>query len=578
MLRPTGDPIHFELYVNTQIIKPTRHCVWGDQRVVTTSRFGDVHAFMPVNYELPSRRFCLKDREWLRTGDVACPVCGSEMNVQERERRVKGWLGLQRYLSASQFGIDFLRNGRKIELDSRDLFMWTDSDGVTETEYPIDDPRNRGRIVGEIHLDHCRVSYTKDRFDRTDPAWQEMVELIRGQGPLRPEKAKSLGYGANDAPLFKLFSTFRRSSPKSRVAGEWAKLFVVADNDHAAEMADKFSAADPAYETDDQWWKIVQEQDEALLRGTPSPPAPSEPRPPGWPGPTLPSPNGGPTPPAPTPAPSRTEMRALTREYVDDSSALRFNVRAFSTDATDPELGAKAWATKSNASGERLFYFDPSHRVFQSVTFTPLDALLAELGAIITDARRGAGASPPSFAGSLTTLRQRYALEFELNESALVAEANRVLQSIASSLSKTLSEEDSRTLFNDLPPNQQDFIRGKMRASRIDDPVTIIAGGRFLEFAHPSTLVEFVGRYPELFFDGRHWYAKYAELDYAGSPTHTEEARKTLVATYVGWLEDAVWLSESGGGALTRPTRDRLLRASMSLRLLTEDASTPNGD
>ena len=95
-----------------------------------------------------------------------------------------------------------------------------------EDEYPIDDPRRRGRIVGEIHLDHCRVSYTKDRFERDDPAWAEMVEVIRGRGPLRPEKAKTLGYADNVSPLYLLFQAFRRSTPSPKVAGAYANLLL----------------------------------------------------------------------------------------------------------------------------------------------------------------------------------------------------------------------------------------------------------------------------------------------------------------------------------------------------------------
>src|SRR5207249_2955467 len=138
-------------------------------------------------------------------------------NVVVRQRSVHGWVGIQRYLSETEYGIDFVRNGRKIETDNKDLFSW-DGGGKVEPEYPIDDPRNRGRIVGEIHIDHCRVTYTKDRFDRNDPAWEEMVRIIRGAGPLRPDRAGELGFGLNSSPLFLLFQAYRRNNPHSKVA------------------------------------------------------------------------------------------------------------------------------------------------------------------------------------------------------------------------------------------------------------------------------------------------------------------------------------------------------------------------
>ena len=68
----------------------------------------------------------------------------------QRHRSIRGWIGIQRYLSKTEFGIDLLRHGRKIEIANKDLFQWMDGDNA-EPEYPIDDPRQRGRIVGEIH-------------------------------------------------------------------------------------------------------------------------------------------------------------------------------------------------------------------------------------------------------------------------------------------------------------------------------------------------------------------------------------------------------------------------------------------
>lgn len=575
MLQANGAPVHFNLFINGQIVKPIRHCVWGDNRIVQTSKFGPVHAFMPLNYPLAPRKFCSQHLEWLPPGTSDCASCGNATHVQERMRKITGWIGIQRYLSETEYGIDLLRNGRKIEVDNRDLFMW-DNEGVIETEYPIDDiGRPKGRIVGEIHLDHGHVNYTKDRFDRNDPSWPEMVELVHGRGPLRPEKAKEASFPVNNAPLSMLFSTFRRSSPKPVVAGSWEKLLVVKSNDLAREYATKFQQGDPEFETDERWFKLVQEQDQQLLTGTGGAPTPAPPAPPT--GGAFPTPNGTPgaTPapaaPAPAPEPPRTEMLALSRKYHDDHSRREFNVKAFSCQPADPELNGQAWATKSNASGDHLFYFDLSHQIYQSVTFTPLDALLAELAAKAYDSQRTtAGAS---FTASLTALRAKYATEFELNEQALVSEANRVLNDIAGSLSRNLAQEDARSMFYQLPQAQQDAIHQKMLAARVHDPLELMSNGRFLEFAKRTYISTFVSEHPELFFDGKYWDVRYANFDY-GSPAMIDAAKAEVIKTYSGWLEDAAWLSETEGGALIGPNRDRLLRASMSLRLLSESIAT----
>ena len=291
MLRQNGVPISFQLTVNGRRILPKNHCTWDASRVVETTRWGPIPAVMTIDRRLPNRAFCVSCWQWLAAGEDVCPACSTAENVVQRERHVHGWIGLQRYLSTSEFGIDFVRNGRKIEIANKGLFEWGQEGGV-DPEYPIDDPRNRGRFVGEIHLDHCWVTYTKDRFDRTDPAWEEMVRIVRGEGPIRPEKAAAAGYGLNESPLFLLFQAFRRSSPPhARMAGSWAKVLVVKDNDHAEEMARKFHRGEPEYQSDTKWWDLVLEEDNRLL-----------------------------TPPTPAPPPLSGPPRQATRDFLDSAA------------------------------------------------------------------------------------------------------------------------------------------------------------------------------------------------------------------------------------------------------------------
>jgi len=268
MLRPAGVPTTFRLLLNGSAIQGRQHCVWGGEgslpREVTTARFGTVSCYQVIDLHLPDRPFCKKCWQWLPTDETACPSCLSNGDIVSRHRSIRGWIGIQRYLSKTDYGIDLLRHGRKIEIANKDLFQWMDGENV-EPEYPIDDPRQRGRIVGEIHMDHCRVTYTKDRFDRTDPAWEDMVRVVRGEGPLRPDKAEEAGYGPNNSPLFKLFGVFRRSSPKPKVAGCYARLLIVPDNDRAEDMAKKFHEGDPSHQTDAKWWELVEEADRQLL-------------------------------------------------------------------------------------------------------------------------------------------------------------------------------------------------------------------------------------------------------------------------------------------------------------------------
>lgn len=270
MLRENGDPIHFTLKVNDTAIDAKRHCVWGEERIVQVPGVGSVQAFRAFNHRLAIDSVvctnCLASMLQTDVPDGQCLSCGRTDTLERRERHIRGWLGLQRYLSTTDFGVDFIRNGRKIEIANKELFLWT-QDGVSETEYPIDDQRGRGRFVGEIHIDHCPVDYSKTRFTREHRSWREMVSFIRGDGPLRPNIAEQRGFGANNSILATHFKAFRRTSPASSQAGGWARVLVVPSNERATEMAKRFEKGDPEYQTDAKWWELVKEEDERKLYG-----------------------------------------------------------------------------------------------------------------------------------------------------------------------------------------------------------------------------------------------------------------------------------------------------------------------
>ena len=151
MLRPNGVPISFDLYLNHKRIEARRHCIWNEDRVVPGPGGISVHAVVQVNSALADRLYCTNCMSWVADASEGgvCPNCESPNTVVKRARKVTGWLGIQRYLDQSEFGIDFIRNGRKIEIGNKDLFSWHDGENE-EREYPIDDQRNRGRIVGEM--------------------------------------------------------------------------------------------------------------------------------------------------------------------------------------------------------------------------------------------------------------------------------------------------------------------------------------------------------------------------------------------------------------------------------------------
>jgi len=576
MLRTNGVPVSFELTVNNGAVRGREHCIWGGDlgpdRIVPTGRYGDVSAYQVIETTLPARDFCTRCWQWLPPNDEICPECDSSATVVVRQRRVHGWLGIQRYVSASEYGIDLLRHGRKVEIGSKDdFFVWKDGD-VPEDEYPIDDPRHRGRIVGEVHIDHCRVSYMKDRFDRNDPAWEEMIHIVRGRGPLRPDRAAGEGYGSNDSPLYLLFQAFRRNSPKPKVAGCYARLLMVPDNESAEEMAGFFHNGDSRYLTDDKWWALVEEADSALLapgRGE----GETERRDEGFvDGDTDVEVGGRPTDggSAVLEPPAREAIPSLTREYRDDVTDQRWNVHAFSVAAGDPALvgGSGPWVLTATAAGVHEFLVATSHLVFRSATLTALDALLAELAWQSTDFARGGG-QPARYANVLAQLRARYAGSMALDPVLLAGEASSVLNAMASSLASTVpTAADRRQLFGELQLADQEAILSRMAARAVANPQALVDSGRFLEFAPRQMLLRFFESHPELFMDGHFWDARYATIDYE-VPSPLMEARMRTLRHYSGLLYDAAWLAEQDTGDLVHATRARLLRAALALELLT---------
>jgi Histidine kinase-, DNA gyrase B-, and HSP90-like ATPase len=260
----------FKLIVDRQAVKPRRPCVWDESRFVVRS--GErIHAIIPIDESLPDRPVCLDCGLWQDDIDGRCDSCGSG-RLQVTPRRIWGWVGIQRYLHANDYGIDFIRNGRKILLRDVSMFQWRDPDdpsGRGEQEYPIEVPR-AGRIVGEIHVDHVRVNYQKSAFEYDSPEWKKVVQLLRGRGPLLPRRAKEAGYERNTSPLARLVAGYRRNDPGLNYLIPGDGKYAL--HDRAREWAERFRAGDPDYQDDGCWYEAAKQHDQPAPRVSEPPP------------------------------------------------------------------------------------------------------------------------------------------------------------------------------------------------------------------------------------------------------------------------------------------------------------------
>jgi hypothetical protein len=598
MLRKNGVPVSFDLYINNKRVEGSRHCVWDESRAAQLSDLGAVSAIIPIDNKMPERPYCSHCMNWLPDADLAapCPICSSVGSITKRSRRVTGWIGIQRYKHQTEYGLDFVRNGRKIEISNKDLFYYRNDD-VDEKEYPIDDPRDEGRIVGEIHIDHCRVNYTKDRFDRTDPAWTDMMTIVRGEGPLRPEKAKQLAFGPNASPLFALFKAFRRTSPQSKTAGAYARLMIVKDNGRATEMVSLFNDGQPEYQDDSKWWELVEEADRELLYGSGGKPKPDEgggksggdgslpegllddaPMPGEPPGTGTGTSAGTEEIPAPAPtppkAPTRREIPSLSRKYFYQKSSVPWLITAFAVAENDPQLLAGApWAMPMGDVATRNYHFlyNPNHEAFRSITLTPLDALLTQLAHLTVDVLR-TSKDAPELASILSDLRGDYGGENLLDAKTISGAASAILLDIAKAIVSNCPEEDRATLFNEMSVTEQQTTMRALAAKKIK-PTEVTSDGSFLQYAPAEILRGFVERHPEYCFEGKIWDEAYQTMDY-GDQDITNGVKSGIMSKYLGLLSDAAWLARQDSSDIANTSREELIRATMSLRLLRPDVET----
>lgn len=202
---------------------------------------------------------------------------------------------------------------------------------------------------------------------------------------------------------------------------------------------------------------------------------------------------------------------------------------------------------------------------------TELDALLCELAYKAADFTRAQTDATP-FAQILAELRDRYAGTMKLDPVAMANGAEMLFRTIAKTWREGVEADDSSELFGELSSDVQEAIHHKMAARGVPNPQEVISKARFLEYAAPKVVVNFVLEHPELFFDGRCWDDAYSDLDYV-HPAATEEARRRVLRHYEALLLDALWLSEVDPDDLEIVPRERTLRAMLAIDLLAPTGS-----
>ncbi|MEU9268657.1 ATP-binding protein [Streptomyces sp. NPDC048251] len=588
----------FELYVGGRAVKPVRHCRWGDDRYVLYNGKERIPAYIVIDEKLEDGLACRDCGEWQLGSRENCSVCAGE-DLTVRERRIHGWLGVQRYLHKTEYGIDFLRNGRKILRWDKQLFTWHNPEGKKgdneEPEYPVDLAHQGGRIIGEIHLDHVPVTYQKDAFDYGDRSWIAAVELLRGLVPLLPKRAAGLKLPENESPLALLVKGFRRNDPGMRylVPGVDGK----ANHEVTRAWGRKFQAGDPDYQSDEHWWSAIVQFEEAKNRGKASKTIASIPSQADEEavldalgrgvGDVNASTVTGPATPVVTgltPASAATTVMAGEKKETRSERLARYEagatphayltrsfghpdlghlkVRAFLTNSGTPpldDIGQPVPILLDQRGGnEFIALIDPSHEAFQRFGGDYADLLLIELGALLKVRAR----SDWSHARIVTAIRSASMRDSALDGDTVGSEARDLLSEIRECLAERLAETGSYTAGYDYLTREEAVATedAMIAAGKVGLVGSLGRDAGFVQYVPALALVRIVEKMPDTFMDGAVFRGPYAGVS---SPS----GRALSLARVTGCLADVATIGTFAGEA----TPPQLRRARLSVALLRDE-------
>lgn len=250
------------IIIDGEKCEPYEHCVWGENRSVVKNGTS-IPAQIHVDKIVGTSKRCAKCTAIISGDDTECPSCGNT-TFRTIDERVWGWIGIQRFDSDTDYGIDLIRNGRAIrKAEKQAFFEFTDDLGNVTKDYPIDS--QYGRIVGEIHIDHVPVDFMKTDFQRSSAEWVRAMKFLRGESSLQPKKP---GADQNDSPVFRLYQAYRRVRAFGKgdmYMGYWdakEKKACRISRDTEEEYYSKFLQKLPGYYDDSEWWKLVESADQ----------------------------------------------------------------------------------------------------------------------------------------------------------------------------------------------------------------------------------------------------------------------------------------------------------------------------
>lgn len=581
-------------------LRAKNYCVWSESRYVRYNN-QTVAARITIDRSLGSALFDMSRNCYLRSDEAEEYFAAMQegeafpTHIVEREKRLTGWLGIQRYADPNDFGIDFIRNGRKILISDKTFFQYENPLTLQkELQYPVELGTSiGGRIVGELHVDYLIPTYQKNDFDRADASWEQTREAICGTGPFLPKARKAMGFHeANTSPLCLLVNAYRRVDKGTKC------LF--APNDLAKKYAAEFKRGTRDYLDDTKWWRAAQEEDQkngsapattdvntgeipsddigAYLTGNGEPDG-------GVPGTSTETSSeasssaaGHTSSSASRTTPETSSMddllqrsipvQQLSGRHYPFGKTGSLNVRAYELTKGEIKQNGERKPCHFNADGiDCDFIYDPTHPLLAQYPITPKMLLL-----IYMAERLKARDVLPDIISVYSSLATVSMEDSRIDRQALVDRSSSAFELMREKLTQALRSraEDVVSCIHESTGEVEETVSNIINAN----PALLIpfqnataAGFDAIEFVPPKTLYRLVERFPEEVFDGQAFTTPYLKIHLADDNA-TQRAREASRDRILSFIKDALRIVTGYG---QRVQKDELTRASLSVDFLVRE-------
>jgi Histidine kinase-, DNA gyrase B-, and HSP90-like ATPase len=562
-------------------LAPKKPCVWGKTRFVMRGS-EKVYAVKEIERDLGDAFFDSERNRYLSDDEAAelqinvsngipAPKC-----VSSRPRRLRGWIGIQRFCDTSDFGIDFIRNGRKILVGDKRLFEFENpGTGKKEAEYPTDlGTTVGGRIIGELQVDFLIPTYQKNDFITNDRSWNLTVEALRGGGPIRLKKRQALGYDEpNASPLGLLVNAYARAVSGTK--------HLMAPNSIAREYRERYDRGDLEYQSDDKWFLAAQESDlqsagevsqttpvasgaassdnaDSYVTNSPTLSVTVE----NLSHSTLPS--NPPTTPRDTLLSNSEADVTLTDSFTYSPTVHGFQVSSRRIKQGDIKINGTKVPCNIFADGVEIdFIYDPAHPILQEYNITAKQLLLQCLAERFSTRDQGISLQTAFFG-----LIENHLQDERLNPSILLERARSIWDVISDSLPRLFADkaQDVVDTVCEVPFDKERFV-----SSLMDQPTNSLLDSftsknkdlfMTLSFVPKSSVLRIFSKYPSDILDNKLFCYPYDNIP-IDDVDMKARIKKQNIEKLISYLKDVVSLLEGDN-----KNRNEILRLASTLRIL----------